>query len=59
MQKKVLQVKLNPLTPLLKYEFLGTNSTYHVIINTNLSKFKIENLLQELVKKLLLHHRCH
>lgn len=48
MEKKVPQVELKLLPPLLKYEFLGSNSTYPMIINANLSKIEIKKLLQEL-----------
>ena len=47
-EKKIPQVKLKPLPPLLRYEFLGPNCTYPVIINANLSKIKPKKLLHEL-----------
>jgi len=35
--KEASKVELKPLPPNLRYEFLGPNSTYHVIINASLN----------------------
>ena len=43
-----LQLELKPLPPNLKYEFLGPNSTYPVIINAQLNEFETKRLLDEL-----------
>src|SRR3954463_13602446 len=39
---------LKPLPDMLKYAYLDENIIYHVIINTNLSGFKEERLLEKL-----------
>ena len=47
-REKIPQVELKPFPPLLKYEFLGPNSTYPVIINANLSKIETKKFLRDL-----------
>ena len=39
------KLELKPLPSSLRYEFLGPNSTYPVIVNANLSAIEIEKLL--------------
>jgi len=36
-KKHAPEVELKPLLSSLKYEFLGPNSTYHVIVNASLN----------------------
>ena len=47
-KNKAPQVELKPLPSTLRYEFLGPNSTYPVIINANLNSAESEKLLKEL-----------
>ncbi|XP_039128895.1 uncharacterized protein LOC120265028 [Dioscorea cayenensis subsp. rotundata] len=47
-EEQAPKVELKPLPSILRYEFLGPNSTYPVIANANLSKVEIEKLLREL-----------
>jgi hypothetical protein len=44
------KVELKPLPPNLKYEFLGPNSTYPVIVNASLNEVETEKLLYVLKK---------
>ena len=45
---KAPKVELKPLPSLLRYEFLGPNCTYPVIVNANLGQKETEQLLNEL-----------
>ena len=45
---KVPQVELKPLPSNLRYEFLGPDSSYPVIVNANLSNTEIDRLLEVL-----------
>jgi len=47
---KAPKVNLKPLPKGLRYTFLGSNSTYHVIINTELNDDEVNLLLSELRK---------
>jgi len=40
------KVELKPLPSFLRYEFLGSNSTYPVIVNTSLNACQIDSLLR-------------
>ena len=48
--KEAPKVELKPLPPNLRYEFLGPNSTYHVIVNASLNEGETEKLLNILKK---------
>jgi len=48
--KEAPKVELKPLLPNLRYEFLGPNSTYPVIINVSLNEVETEKLLYVLKK---------
>jgi len=43
--KEAPKVELKPLSPNLRYEFLGPNSTYPVIVNASLNEGEAEKLL--------------
>jgi len=47
-KKHVPKIELKPLPSSLRNEFLGTNSTYPVIVNANISAPQIDSLLREL-----------
>jgi hypothetical protein len=48
--KEAPKVELKPLPPNLRYEFLGPNSTYPVIVNASLNEVETEILLYVLKK---------
>jgi hypothetical protein len=48
--KEAPKVELKPLPPSLRYEFLGPNSTYPVIVNANLNEVETEKLIYVLKK---------
>jgi len=50
--KEAPKMELKPLTPNMRYEFLGPNSTYPVIVNVSLNVGETEKLLK-ILKKLL------
>lgn len=47
-EEKVPKVELKPFPSILRYEFLGPDSTYPVIVNANLDEIETEKLLKEL-----------
>ena len=47
---KAPKVELKPLPKGLRYAFLGTNSTYPIIINEELSNLEVSTLIEELKK---------
>jgi len=57
-EAKVPDVELKPLPSSLRYEFLGSKSTYPVIVNANLNATQIDSLLRVLGKHLQ-SHRIH
>jgi len=48
--KEAPKVQLKPLPPNLRYEFIGPNSTYPVIVNASLNEGETEKLLNILKK---------
>ena len=48
MYKRQPKVELKPLSSSLRYEFLGTNSTYPAIVNANLNACQVNSLLRVL-----------
>ena len=48
--KEAPKVELKPLPPNLRYEFLGPNSTYPIIVNASLDEEETEKLLNILKK---------
>jgi len=47
-EKQAPKVELKPLSSSLRYEFLGTNSTYPAIVNANLNACQVNSLLRVL-----------
>jgi len=43
-EKYAPKVELKPLSSSLRYEFLGSNSTYHVIVNVSLNASQVDPL---------------
>ena len=50
--KEAPKVELKPLLPNLRYEFLGPNSTYPIIVNASLNEVETEKLISVLKKYL-------
>ena len=47
-EKQAPKVELKPFPSSLRYEFLGTNSTYPVIVNVELNACQVDSLLRVL-----------
>jgi len=47
-EKQAPRVELKPLPSSLRYEFLGPNSIYHVIVNVSLNACQVDSLLRVL-----------
>ena len=47
-EEQAPKAELEPLPSSLRYEFLGPNSTYPVIVNANLNACQVDSLLRVL-----------